>query len=187
MLVSLKRFTSVGSSTVRAWRAWPLDAVGEGARVGTVVVGDLPLFALAYSERLVAPRIGRATKADLVPRPRMGVEGGTGVAGPQAPHMLCGRVRARLSASCTVWISAACCLGSAGGSARRDRIGRRRREPASVSARPGRPRACPRSATRRSRSRARRRSTRAARAPSGRRLVRGVDRTGRRRLPARPG
>ena len=40
---------------------------------------------------LVTARVGRPGKADLVPGRRMGVEGGTGVAGPQAPHLLGGQ------------------------------------------------------------------------------------------------
>ena len=119
--------------------------------LGWVRVSHLERLQLADSGVLVAARIGRAGEADLGPGERMGVEGRAGVPGPQAPHVGGGqpvpvrglqvlhRLDQRLS----------------GRSARRPRTGcrsadrRPRRDAPACPATPGRPRACPRTASRR--------------------------------------
>jgi len=65
-----------------------LHPLGEGQRVGVVVVGDLPPLPGVDADVLVAARVRGAAEADLVPRPRVGVERGGRVAGPQTPDVV---------------------------------------------------------------------------------------------------
>ena len=73
-----------------------LDPVGERDRIDVAVlgvaVGDLPVFAGVDTGVEVPAGVGRAGEADLVPGPRVGVERGAGVAGPQTPHVGGGQV-----------------------------------------------------------------------------------------------
>ena len=72
------------SSSARRARSTRCD---ERYGVDVVVVGDLESFAGVDTGIEVAARVGRAGEAHLVPRPRVGVERGAGVARPQAPDV----------------------------------------------------------------------------------------------------
>src|SRR6478609_10477365 len=71
--------------------AGPFDTLRPRFRVDGVMFGNLPPLPSVNAEVLVSGRVGGATEADLVPRPRMRIERGAGVAHPQAPHPLRGQ------------------------------------------------------------------------------------------------
>src|SRR5579884_3828123 len=68
-----------------------LDPFRPGDGIAPVDLRTLPPLALVDADGLVTAWVGGAAEPDLVPRPGVGVESGTGVAGPQRPDMTGGQ------------------------------------------------------------------------------------------------
>src|SRR5579875_2547300 len=82
---------SVSATPTRSARERPASVSLPHRVDGWPRVADLVRFELVHAGVLVAPRVGRTGKADLVPGGRVGVERRAGVARPQAPHVLGGQ------------------------------------------------------------------------------------------------
>ena len=89
-----RRTESVNRGVTAGHRVRSRPVVGERRQFDLVTTatrsgrpGTSQCSRLPTPRRLIAPRIGGSAESDLVPGPRMGVEGGARVAGPERPDV----------------------------------------------------------------------------------------------------